>query len=144
MILIPKLSNYYSTKMGVGQQLIAYWTGMCTSLYSSGSCQKTLDRNTDEFGDVRIVSHGLPLGATPFLSFNTRTRPVNKQHFHGSIRTIPLRVCTGLTRNHHHDSEGRRARGREEDSPHYLRQVFPSLMLSQLPQETRGTKTFLI
>ena len=33
----------------VGQQLIAYWTGILTSLYSSGSCRKTLNRNTDEF-----------------------------------------------------------------------------------------------
>ena len=51
----------------------------------------------DLLGDVRIVSHGLPTGASPFLWSNIRTRPVNKQHFHGTIRPLLLHVYTGLT-----------------------------------------------
>ena len=84
----------------------------------------------DLLGDVRIVSHGLPLCATPFLPFNNHTRPVNKQHFHGSLHLLPLRVYTGLTRNHRHDSEGRGGRGREEDLPHCRRSPYTGFSVS--------------
>jgi len=80
----------------------------------------------DLLGDTRIVSHGLPLCATPFLTFNSSTGPVNKQHFHGTLRTLLLQFCMGLTRNHHHDCAGRgpsekgKRRGLTKLPPHSL------------------------
>jgi len=46
-------------------------------------------------GVVIIVCHGLPLCATLSLSFNTRTRPVNKQQFHGTLRPLLLPCLRG-------------------------------------------------
>ena len=40
------------------------------------------------------------------------------------LRTLLLRVCTGQTRNHRHDSAGRGGRGREKDSPHCRRSPY--------------------
>ena len=46
------------------------------------------------------------------------------------LHPLLLRVYTGLTRNHCHDSEGRGGRGQEEDSPNYRRSSHISFSLA--------------
>jgi len=47
-----------------------------------------------------------------------------------SVTLLLLRVCTGPTRNHHHDGAGRGRRAREENSPHYSRSPYTCVSLA--------------
>jgi len=56
-----------------------------------------------------------------------------------SVTLLLLRVYTGLTRNHRHDSARRGGRGREEDSPNYRRSPHTCFSVADRTTVTRNT-----